>query len=291
MNMDRVPLPKMMAFLVFLVWSCVVWGQARSVRWERKSTADGDLPSPGTSREQTGDLAARLDPDSPATDFIVSARVTGPALVWYRRNPGGWDRYLIEKDFMHIEAGGAAFDIDGDGDLDIVFGDDWQGGNLYWWENPFPNFNPDVPWKRHLIKSGGEHQHHDQIFADFEGSGKPQLVFWNQFAKTLFLAEIPANPRTSEPWSYHAIFSGNAGEGEADPAKYAEGLDSFDIDGDGKPDLLAGNYWFKYLGNHKFKPIKVGIIGGRIRAGRFKSGKYPQIVIAPRRWQRSVDDV
>ena len=251
------------------------------IHWDRKSSTTADLPNPGTSREQTGDLAARLDPDSPATDFVLSTRVTGPALVWYRRNLKGWNRYVIEKSFLPIEAGGAAYDIDGDGDLDIVFGEDWQGGNLYWWENPYPNFNPDIPWKRHIIKSGGEHQHHDQIFADFEGAGKAQLVFWNQFAKTLFLAPIPADPKHTEPWPYHAIFSGNAGEGEADAAKYAEGLDAYDIDGDGHPDLLAGNHWFKYLGNGKFKPIKVGIIGGRIRAGKFKPGRYPQIVIAP----------
>jgi len=251
------------------------------IHWERKSTSTNDLPVPGTSREQTGDLAARLDPDSPATDFVISARVTGPSLVWYRRTPTGWSRYVIEPESLTIEAGGAAFDIDGDGDLDIVFGDDWQGGNLYWWENPYPNFNPDVPWKRHLIKAGGAHQHHDQIFGDFEGTGHPQLVFWNQFAKTLYLAEIPPDPRHSGPWPMHAIFSGNAGESTNNAAQYAEGLDSADIDGDGHPDLLAGNYWFKYVGNHQFKPIKVGIIGGRIRAGKFKPGKHPQIVIAP----------
>lgn len=50
---------------------------------------------------------------------------------------------------------------------------------------------------------------------------------------------------------------------------------------DGRVDLLAGNYWFKYQGGNSFRPITVGMIGGRIRAGKFKPGKYPQIVIAP----------
>jgi hypothetical protein len=38
-------------------------------------------------------------------------------------------------------------------------------------------------------------QHHDQVFGDFLGTGKPQLAFWNQQAKTLYLPksrEIPA---------------------------------------------------------------------------------------------------
>src|SRR5260370_622794 len=74
----------------------------------------------------------------------------------------------------------------------------------------------------------------------------------------------------------------NAGElTNNDAAKYAEGIDAFDVDGDGRVDLLAGNSWFKYEGDGKFRAIPVGTIGGRIRAGHFKPGKYAQIVIAP----------
>ena len=63
---------------------------------------------------------------------------------------------------------------------------------------------------------------------------------------------------------------------------YAEGIDAFDVDGDGKVDLLAGNFWFKYEGGNRFKPIRVGTIGGRIRAGHFdKHDQYAQIVIGP----------
>ena len=205
-------------------------------------------PFPSTSREQTGDTIGRFDRDSPATDFVLSFRVTGPALVWYRRTPAGWDRYVVEKDFLPLEAGGTAFDVDGDGNTDIIFGEDSQGSNLYWWENPYPNFDPDVPWKRHIIKQGGANQHHDMIFADVEGTGKPQLIFWNQGAKTPFLARIPEDPRKSGPWPLTPIFVGTAGEGVQKAALYAEGMDAYDIDGDGKLDLLAGNYWFKHEG-------------------------------------------
>jgi sugar phosphate isomerase/epimerase len=254
----------------------------QQIQWQRESSSTGALPVPSTSREQTGVAIGRLDRDSPATDFVLSFRVVGPALVWYRRMPGKrWDRYIIEKDFVPLEAGGVCFDVDGDGNQDIVFGNDWQGNQLWWWQNPYPNFDPAVPWKRHLIKDGGATQHHDMIFADLKGTGRPQLIFWNQGAQTIFMAEIPSDPRTSGPWDLVPIFSGHAGEGVNGGALYAEGLFACDIDGDGRLDLLAGNFWLRNEGNGKFTPIKIGVIGGRIRAGKLKPGKYPQIVIAP----------
>jgi sugar phosphate isomerase/epimerase len=255
--------------------------QSNPIRWTHLSSSTGDLPVPHpASNQQTGVLVSDLDHDGVA-DFVISYRVAAPALVWFRRSDKGWDRYVIEKDFLTVEAGGAAYDIDGDGDLDIVFGADAQNNQLWWWENPYPSYTPEVPWKRRLIKNSGENQHHDQVFGDFKGTGQPQLVFWNQKAKTLFLADIPADPKNTEPWPYTPIFSGAAGEGIQGAALYAEGAAAFDVDGDGKVDLLAGNYWFKYTGGNSFKPVKVGTIGGRIAAGKFKRGKTAQIVIAP----------
>jgi hypothetical protein len=247
--------------------------------WVRLSSRDGQIPAPGESEQQTGALAADLDGDD-AADFVLSFRQKAPALVWYRFRDQRWDRTVIEPEFLSVEAGGAAYDIDGDGDLDIVFGCDARCNQLWWWENPYPKFDGSVPWKRHVIKTGGANQHHDQIFADLKGSGKPQLIFWNQKAKTLFLAAIPAEPRSAGSWPLEVIYAGQAGEEGAGAAKYAEGLAAADIDGDGKPDLVAGNSWFKYS-EGKFIPVPVGSIGGRVRVGKFKPGRYPQIVIAP----------
>ena len=86
---------------------------------------------------------------------------------------------------------------------------------------------------------------------------------------------MPAHGRMTK------IFSGEAGESRNIAFHYAEGMAVYDVDGDGKVDLLAGNLWFKHRGGHKFDAIKIGSIGGRIAAGKFKPGKYPQVVIAP----------
>ena len=280
------------------LWLCVVAGltvlpspgrvpvQPLQTRWKHLSSANGDLPVPSESTEQTGAVVADLDKDG-VNDFVLSFRQKAPALVWYRRDARGWSRYVIEKEFLTVEAGGAVYDIDGDSYPDIIFGADYQGDQLWWWRNPAGHYDPEVSWERHTIKRGGAHQHHDQIFGDFKGTGRPQLVFWNQGAKKLFITDIPSHPRQAEQWPLEEIYSGSAGEG---PGEYAEGLAAIDIDGDGRIDLLAGNYWFKYERGH-FRPVKIADVGGRIAAGRFiKGAKYPQVVInsgdgvAPLKW-------
>jgi hypothetical protein len=269
-------LSRVLAALMALVFS----GHAAELRWQHLSSVTGDLPAPGPSTQQTGAIVADLANDG-VNGFVLSFRQTAPALVWYRRRAGGWDRYVIESNFLTIEAGGVVCDVDGDGHPDIIFGGDWQSDEVWWWENPYPRFDPQVSWKRHVIKKGGATQHHDQAVGDFLGTGRPQLAFWNQGAKAIFLAEIPPDPRHAGLWPLTQIFSGDAGESRNTAFHYAEGMAVCDVDGDGKVDLLAGNLWFKHRGGKKFDAIQIGPMGGRIAAGKFKPGKYPQVVIAP----------
>lgn len=246
--------------------------------WVYESTANGKIPRPWESTQQTASLIADLTGDG-VGDVVMACRQKPPCLIFYSRKPNGqWQRYLIDNDYLTIEAGGASVDMDGDGDLDLVLAGDWQSNNIWWWENPGPTaLKPDTPWNRHEIKAYGATQHHDQIVGDFKRTGRPQVVSWNQGAKTLFIADMPANPKNG-PWKLDTLFSGQAGENSS---WYAEGLAAGDIDGDGWLDLLGGNYWFKYQGNGTFKPIKIAEAGGRIGLGKFKPGRTMQVVVSP----------
>src|SRR4051812_49924297 len=99
--------------------------RAADPQWRHLSSKNGDLPVPGESTQQTGAVVADLDKDG-VNDFVLSFRQKAPALVWYRRTKTGWDRYVIETEYLTVEAGGAVYDIDGDGWPDLVFGADWQ---------------------------------------------------------------------------------------------------------------------------------------------------------------------
>ena len=267
--------------LTALAVNCASLVLADTPDWQQLSSKRGDLAAPpGGSGQQTGAVVADFDQDG-VNDFILSFRQKPPALVWYRHTATGWDPYVIDKDFLTVEAGGALCDIDGDGDLDVVFGGDWQSNEVWWWENPYPHFDQNQPWVRHIIKKGGATQHHDQVFGDFLGTGKAQLAFWNQNAKTIFLAEIPANPRAATHWPLTVLYTGGAGEESRESFKYPEGMSAYDLDGDGKVDLLAGNTWFKHTGGKEFKAIRIAEVGGLIFAGYFKNTKIPQIVISP----------
>lgn len=274
---DGFPIRIAMAWLgsLLCVSYCTLAGP--DVGWHNISSKRGEIPPPpGGSTQQTGSLVGDFDGDG-IDDFIISFRERPPALVWYRRTAAAWEMYVIEKDYLPIEAGGAACDIDGDGDLDVVFGGDWQSSEVWWWENPSPNFDKNILWKRRVIKSSGKNQHHDQCFGDFLGTGKPQLAFWNQQARTLYLAEIPTNPRAADKWSMIEVHTDVA----AASTPYTEGLSAYDVDADGKLDLLAYDSWYKHTGGKSFKRVKIAGSGGLIFAGYFKESKHPQVIISP----------
>lgn len=241
------------------------------VHWTHLSSHRGEIPKPEVG-PQSAALVLDVDKDG-ADDFVIAGWST-PSMVWFKRTGKTWQRYLLDNRKSHIEAGGDFLDIDGDGDLDIVQGGSWVTNEVWWWENPYPKYDRDLPWDRHFIKDSGEKQHHDQIFGDFDGDGRAELVFWNQRARKLLIADIPPDPKKKENWSFSMVWSWPR------DFKY-EGFANCDVDGDGRVDLVGGGMWFKHLGEKKFKAnvIDAGYGMSRPAAGDFIQGGRPEIVL------------
>jgi hypothetical protein len=244
------------------------------VSWQHLSTLTGDIPSPAASSGQSAALVLDIDKNG-INDFVIATWYSTQPVVWYRYSSSGWTKYIIDTQTQYLEAGGAFYDIDKDGDLDIVLGDVSPGNGLYWWENPYPNFSPAAHWTRHIIRESGNGGYHDMVFGDFDGDGQVEFVTWNA-GTTLLMSKIPDNPRTSGPWPMQTIYSSGGVK--------REGLAAADINGDGKQEIVGGGLWFEYSGNGNFTPHVIDNTMGitRCAAGHLISGStYPQVVFCP----------
>lgn len=258
------------------------------VTWKHYSTVTGDLPVPNEGNEQTSSLVLDIDKDG-INDFVITERTKAPAVVWYKFHNYKWDRHIIEAGPLFVEAGSAHYDIDHDGDEDIVFGGESRSNEVWWWENPYPDYSR--PWVRRTIKASGGNKHHDCLFGDFDGDGREDLVFWCQGDHALYLAEIPDNPKTAKTWNLTVVYKYNddsemiqRGQ-ENYPAWKGnhehEGLTSADMDGDGVMDIVAGGRWFRYDGNGGYLEniIDAGYTFSRAAAGQLIEGGRPEVLL------------
>ncbi len=261
------------------------------IRWKHISSVSGEIEESDGGDQQTAAAVFDMDGDR-IPEFFITERTMAPSVVGYKYNGKGWDRFAVDDTPLRIEAGSTVHDIDGDGDLDVVFGGEGRSNQVWWWENPHPKHKADKPWTRHLIKDSGANKHHDQLFGDFNGDGITDLVFWNQKAGNLILAEIPEKPRKHEgDWPMQVIYHYNMDSEMAQTGQKGypgwkgtnshEGLYACDINGDGIDDIVGGGRWFGYDGQGGFTEniIDASYTFTRSVAGQFVEGGRPEVVL------------
>lgn len=239
------------------------------------STTTGALEPPTQSPQQSASLVFDVDNDGVNDIVIGSRKDPGPYVVWYRRTETGWQRYLIEDQSVTMSPSGTFVDVDADGDTDIIMGGGSDSFNIWWWENPYPDYEPDTAWPQHRLKTKGEPKHHDMLAGDFDNDEQPEIVFWNQYAHALNIAELPDDPKNNADWPYTPIFTW---EGEIT----LEGLEAVDMDGDGWLDLLGAGRWFENNGDLTFSAheIDLDFEYGRVSAGQIIPGGWPEVAMS-----------
>jgi hypothetical protein len=104
-------------------------------------------------------------------------------VVWYE-NPTWKRRLILDRTTQRDNVCIAAYDIDGDGKIDLALGAGWNpgntkgGGTLQWLKQPD---DLDQQWKMYPIAE--EPTLHRIRFADLDGSGKPALLVGPLFGR------------------------------------------------------------------------------------------------------------
>lgn len=151
----------------------------------------------------------------------------GDRLLW-RGLPQG-DYQVVRGRGRAFAQGGCLLDVDGDGKLDIVVNE--SGAELVWFGAPHEHAAHNAPWLRHVIDTGVDAP--DILPVTLFGHRGVLLIHKRMQVR---FYEIPADPAAR--WPSQDVYSFYS-------PSHQGGLRMADIDGDGRPDILAGMYWIR----------------------------------------------
>ena len=198
--------------------------QTAEVPFEREIIDSADSSPANPYGKAIGDLNGDGQPDL----FISSALDGG--MCWYKYPT--WEKQIIQAEGSWSEDC-QIFDIDGDGDNDVVNGNK-QG--LFWYENPKnqSDMTNDTIWVGHLIGSDGTNIH-DLEIADMNGDGKPDIAirYEKEYQKPvcIFLQK--------DHGLWLAVTNTNTS------FRKGEGMALADLDKDGDIDMALGYIWLE----------------------------------------------
>ncbi len=235
---------------------CCDWFEAKSV-WFRNPGKDRPLEEAGLWEEHLIEKNGNFE----TLDFWdITGRGTAqdivPAVqrtVWYEKTAKGYDVHVVSEKLLAF--GNGVGDINGDGRADLIRPEAWFEApedirNGKWIEHPLNLFDDE---KEMQIKDSA------QIYVyDVNGDGLPDILATAAHDYGIFWYEQVRNG-SEISWKKHLI---DKSWSQVHAVQFA------DIDGDGKPELIAGKRFmahnggdpgeFEPLGIYWYKPKKEG---------------------------------
>ena len=192
-----------------------------------------DHPLPGEGYGTGGFTLADYDSDGDLD--ITLQRRSDSTVYWYAYiNDSIWQRHIATR-LGGGQLGATSYDVNQDGDPDLIMGRAWI-------ENPGQlKENPDRNWPVHFYSGGMMGENHDIIMADLDRDGLSEVIAYSQTIGTIRWYKINDPLR----WQSGDIASGvNDIDVHAGFAPHGAG----DLNGDTYPDILMPFYWYENPG-------------------------------------------
>ena len=219
-------------------------------------------------------------------------------VIWFE-NPSWKLRTIIQGQTKPDNVCIDAYDVDGDGQLDLALGAGWRppntkdAGTVQWLKR---GKTIDEPWTLHEI--GGEPSVHRMRWADLDGEGKAELIVaplqgagttskenWSEKGVRLLSFAVPNDP-VKDKWTLDVL----------DDSMHAmHNFQAVDLDQDKKLDLITASYegvnWLRRGNDGKWTRTHIGEGNqanpksnrgsSEIKLGRLKDGRQFIATIEP----------